>query len=83
LTAVVGGMGVGIVVGWLLPIVQRRSWQSVVASAAIVGIVAGALYLLAGIEGSLGGAIGVAGGAWLHAAFLEHVARRIVITKEA
>jgi NhaP-type Na+/H+ or K+/H+ antiporter len=77
-----GGVGVGIVVGWLLPVVHLARWQSVVASVAIVAIVVGALYLLAGVSGSSGGAIGIVGGAWLHGAFLENVAARTARTKE-
>lgn len=74
LMALLGGIGIGIVIGWLVPIVPLRGWQSVVASAAIVAIVVSALFAIAGASGSLGGAIGAAVGAWLHAMFLEHVA---------
>jgi len=81
--AVLGGIGVGVVIGWLLPVVWRALWQTVLASAVTVAIVLGALFALAGFPGSLGGLIGITAGAWLHAAFLENVAARAVKSKEA
>lgn len=80
LMPVVGGIGVGVVVGWLLPVVRRRRWQSALASGAFVAVVIEVLFLLAGLPSSLGGATGIAVGAFLHAAFLEHLARNTITT---
>lgn len=70
-----GGAGLGIVAGWLLPIVRSRTWPAVLASAAAFTIVVGALSVLAGLTAGLGAAVGMGAGTWLHAAFLEHLAR--------
>ena len=80
--AALGGVGVGLVVGWLLPIVWQARWQSVLASAGTIAIVLAVLFGLAGIWGSVGALIGIAMGAWLHGAFLEHVAARTTQPKE-
>jgi hypothetical protein len=83
LTALLGGIGTGVVIGWLLPIAHRVRWPTITASALTVAVLLGVVFVLAGVSGLFGGAIGVASGAWLHAAFLEYVAARAVKPKEA
>ena len=83
LMAVLGGIGVGVVTGWLLPVVWRAMWPAALASAVTVAIVLGALFGLAGISGSVGGLIGIAAGAWLHAAFRDYLTARAAKPKEA
>ena len=72
----VGAVGLGVVCGWLLPIVYSLSPKALVASAIAVGTVAIVLYPFAGLVASAGAAAGIATGALLHGLFLEHLRTR-------
>ncbi len=82
LTAALAGASMGIVIGWLLPIVRRRTWLAFAASGVLTLTVLGAVFLAVGIPGVWGGVAGITVGAWLHATFLEYVAGRSAVPKE-
>lgn len=71
-----GGAGLGLVVGWLLPIVRVRDRRGLGYSALAVVVVILSLWFISGLSGAVGAAAGAAGGAWLHAALLELLAAR-------
>jgi multisubunit Na+/H+ antiporter MnhG subunit len=78
--AVLAGASLGIVLGWTLPVVRRRTWAALLVSAVIAVTVAVAVYLLVGVQGTFGASVGLAIGAWLHAAFIEYLVGKATVS---
>ena len=71
-----GAVGIGLVVGWLLPSVRAAGDRAVVASAGLVGAVAVAITLARDAEVAAVTSAAAIVGAFLHALWREDLQRR-------